>query len=264
LVLIGCNKNNSSPVNFETEIASKEIKPLVVMLERNPWANLIGGESPTFAFYNNGLLIFRRQKTDMLYEYVSVILNSEERDKFIEYLSIKEDFLKLNDYYNLFEPIEITDQDSTEIYVWNNNKMKLVEIYGSLKEKCSKPKQHLAPKIFMELYNKINKYSNSKATHWLPKKIEVVIWDFSYSKKPTVKWPDGWPDINSKDTVKRKNGGYQIFLNPVLQDKLIELFNKIDDESTAFLINGKKWTIQPRDPFPCEEQWHKKSKLYGD
>lgn len=50
------------------------VQPLIVLVETDPWLMAIGSDSPRFALYDDGLVIYRHER-----EYRSVRLADEER-----------------------------------------------------------------------------------------------------------------------------------------------------------------------------------------
>lgn len=216
-------------------IDSKLRKPLAILVEQNPWLEVIGSDSPSFVLYEDGFLIYRKYKAEL----VAVQLTEEELKNLLNRLSIGQDFYNLNDYYD--SDVKITDQPTTTIYVTIGDKKKRVSVYG---------RGEKDPTPFWDLYDKLVSYDNQRARPWLPEKIEVMVWPFEYSQLEPLPWPENWPDIQSPETKKRSDDQYSIYLDVKYFEDLKKLPLK---NGQAVLINGKKWAISYRLPFPHEE-----------
>jgi len=225
-------------------LLKKTTEPLVVLIEQNPWLMVIGSDSPTFALYNNGLLVYLDKEHK---EYRSVSLKSEELDDFIKFLADDKDLYNLENSYNLSE---WTDQPTNILFVRHNNRVRKINIYGNLNNKDVRTK---APKAFLTIFDRIIAYKSESAKTWLPEKIEIMIWPYEYAPEGALQWPKNWPDINDSNTKKRRET-YSIFLDSSLLKELKIFMSKLKQEQ-AVLINGKKWAISYRYPFPSESEW---------
>lgn len=222
---------------------SENMKPIIVLIERNPWLMVIGSDSPIFALYNNGYLIYFEKGKG----YLSAKLNKNQIKEFIPNKSFK----NLKPYYSLSD---WTDQPTNSIFYWENNKKYSVSVYGDLRQKKEDRKK--TPKEFLNVYDKLIRKISYKSNKWLPKYIEVIIWPFDYSKDIPVKWPYKWPNIKDLMTKKRGKNSYSIYLESKYFNDLIK-FLKNMKQTQAVLINSKKWAISYRYPFPKEEMWMK-------
>lgn len=229
-------------------MAGDNPKPLIVLIERNPWLMVIGSDSPSFVLYDNGTLIFLKAVESGKREYFHVSLDNDSLKGTVKELTPSGDFLKLNDNYRLSN---LTDKPTEEFIMDLADFKKKVAVYGDLRsdEKVRKN----TPKAIMDLFNKIIGYENKKAQKWLPPKIEVMIWPYEYAPDKSIVWPAGWPDLNDK-TTKKRGDSYSIFLDSSKFDSFIE-FLKTRNEKGAVEINNKKWAVSYRFPFPSEEKW---------
>ena len=229
---------------------SGEGNPIVVLFEANPWLMVIGSDSPSFALYDSGLLIFAKDR-----EYLAITLTEKEKEEFLNYLSIDSSFYELKDYY---DACTWTDQPTSTIYLWKGDDVKKVSVYGNIRggeeedTSYGEPRKE-TPGAFLNLYDRLVSYTNDKALPWMPEKFEIMIWPYEVSPENAAVWPEDWPDINSSDTKKRGEDSYSIYLN----SELYEDYRNLCKDTSALLINGKTWAASVRYPFPNEEKWMK-------
>jgi len=213
--------------------------PKIVLTEYNPWAMVIGSDSPTFALYDNGIIIY---KDFDLKDIVSVKLNSDEMNDFIASLNLSDSLFELPNYISASD---WTDQTDNEL-ILNFDSLKTIYVYGSLR-KMPESRQK-TPKIFLDFFDKLINYKNNNAKIWRPEKIEVMVWDYSYSPEEPIKWPAAWPDLNDKNTIDN-DGLYSIYLDSKYFDDFLKLYKNLG-EKQAVEIDGKKFSVSYRFPFP--------------
>ena len=78
-----------------------------------------------------------------------------------------------------------------------------------------------------------------------------MVWPFEYSKDKPVEWPSKWPDLKNSKTHRRDDDSHSIFLPSADLLKLQTLMKKLKP-TTAVRINGRKWAVSYRYPFPDE------------
>ncbi|HEX8846353.1 MAG TPA: hypothetical protein VF791_17025 [Pyrinomonadaceae bacterium] len=232
-----------------------ERRPIILLYEINPWLMVLGSDSPAFALYGDGLVIFVRAAEGGGREYASLILDEHERDALISALPTKE-FFGLEPRY---ETTGATDQPTTVISLWNDDQVKTVSVYGGLKIK-SNQKGEGAPQVFIETYEKLKGLDNARAaTKWMPEKVEMMIWPYENAGE-TLAWPKNWPGTRHPETRKRGDGqdqiSYSIYLSPAQYETLKRQASK--KSLDAVLIDGRKWAFSFRFPFPNEDSWRKR------
>lgn len=230
-------------------------RPVVLIYEINPWLQVIGSDSPSFALYEDGLLIFARPRAEGGgYEYASAKLSAQERDALVQSLPAKQ-FQELEPRY---ETTLATDQPTTVIKLWDRDLVKSVSVYGGLKRTDNDRKEG-APAAFVETYEKLKGFQPSKATRWTPEKVELMIWPFE-NAGDALPWPKNWPDTQHPETKRRGQSpdqiSYSIYVTPAQYESLKK--SAKEKSADALLINGRKWAFSFRFPFPAEESWRKK------
>ena len=223
--------------------ASKEVSssPLLVMVEADPWLMVIGSDSPTFALYDDGEVIVRRE-----HEYRSTKLNSVEFRDLVASL----DLTALASLARQYVLVEATDQPIEHVFSYNDGKISVASVYGAPRSRSARAK--LPPKL-LSVLDKIYSFDPPRAKPWQPEKVEVMIWPYQYAPEKSIIWPKDWPGIGDKSTVRRGDG-YSIFISSSRYAEL-KSFLAGRSEKGAVEIGGKKWAVSLRLPFPGEKSW---------
>ncbi len=226
-------------ISFITPSFASERQPLVVLMEKDPFMKTIGANTATFALYDDGLVIYRKEHDS----YLSAILSEKEKNDFIASLDWDKN---LEEFHLYCEAVTIDDKVENTIYLFKDGQREIAQLYANLRND-EKAREH-APKAFLNMFDKIISYNNSKATQWTPEKFQIIFCPFGDEKG--TPWPEGWPDLKSPETVK-KGVPYSLHMD----FKYFEDFKKLTGESSLFVINGKTLHAFYRFPFPCEEKW---------
>ena len=241
-------------------------RPLLVMVAQDPWLMVIGSDSPAFALYDDGLLIYRQRPADRKAPYRSLVLGTEERKQLLSTMFTGEPFpfRELDDGY---EVTQTTDQPLTTVYTWLDGERRAVTVYGlnprppekrwagmseEERQDLVKGPRAKTPQPFLRVFDHLIDYRDARAEPWLPERVEVMVWPFD-SKMDPLAWPEKWPDLDHPTTRKRGEA-YSIYLEVERLENLRALLRK-RQMTQAILINGKKWAISYRFPFPGERAW---------
>jgi len=223
-------------------------RPLVMLTEFNPWAMVVGSDSPTFVLYENGTVIYLREST-----YFSTKLNPSEVESFVSGLG-PDTLTRLKDSYQLSQA---SDQRTNVLVVrTDSTNYKEISIYGSirsLKTESGKTSPNIPlPAELIHALRRALRYDNTKASAWMPEFIEVMIWPFDYAKGKVAAWPANWPELADKKTVKHKEL-YSLVV-PESQYEQLKKFIAQLKPTQAVRIDGKKWAVSTRFPFPHETE----------
>jgi hypothetical protein len=219
--------------------------PRIMLFSTNPWLEVMGSDSPSFALYENGLVIFRAQTKGA--PFLSALLSPEDTTELFKRLRPDPDFFKLPDY---IEADQLkTDQPTNAISLRHGNSFKSVRVYGNLR--ANQPARAAAPKVFVDLFDRITSYSNEQATPWQPNFIEVMLWPFEGSALNPVPWPSQWPGLQDSRTRRRGADSYSVYLPSEHFPELKELLRSMNS-GQSIRLGGRKWAISYRLPFPHE------------
>lgn len=218
-------------------------KPLIVMLEADPWLMVIGSDSPRFALYDDGTVIYREAKG-----FKTVRLTADARTALIDRVK-PEALAAAAGFHDLASGV--SDQPTTYFFIYGSGKPRMVGVYGQLRD--AHPRTSLPPAI-KATYDVLSGYRHDGATDWLPDMIEVMIWPYEYAPEASIIWPKGWPGLDDPKTVKRREGAYSLHL-PATQYPALVAFLRTRNQKGAVEIDGRKWAASYRFPFPRERSW---------
>lgn len=243
-------KNSLAAKALET--FEEERAAVVLLYEYNPWRMVIGSDSPSFALYDDGLLIYTRTNHEGRPEYASLTLSEKELNEFLSSLPVKE----FNELRHEYELDLRTDQPTTVLSIGDKTGFKTVHVYGNPQRSI----QASDPQAFMLIYQKLKSFADARAERWLPEKIELMLWPYDNAGDP-LPWPKSWPDTTHPTTKKKGTSkdsiNYSIFLTEAQYESLLK---RVEQESAdALLINNRNWAFSFRFPFPNEESWRKKA-----
>lgn len=212
---------------------------LISLYEYNPWEMVVGSDSPTFILYEDGTTIFWDA------------IQKEYRFTILDQVKVRNEIDALKGLLNLESSYSLsnwTDQPTQVLSFKLGNDIKKISIYGDLRKK--KEVREKVPGLLLSKYDHFIAYATSEAKIWNPQYLEVMIWAYDYAPEKSIVWPEKWPDINYKSTRKRGDS-YSIYL-PYSEKENYKAFIATRSEKGAVEINGKKWTVSTRIPFPHE------------
>lgn len=218
-------------------------RPIIALIETDPWLMVIGSDVPTFALYENGQIIYKKI-VDKQIKYYEVTNDKETTQKIIKSFGITDNLMKQEDY---IEASTATDQP-TNVLLLNFDLVRQLSVYGQLRDLKNKARQK-TPIDFIDVYDKIIKFEDNKAIEWLPDTFEVMATKYSYAPEKSLKWNSEWNDIKSETTVKRNEDLYSIYLEKKYYKEFKELL-KNTKEKQSVEINGEKYSLTYRLPFP--------------
>lgn len=214
--------------------------PVVVLIEKDPWASVIGADSPQLALYDDGLLIYRADD-QFRQERLDAAAQAELLD-----LVAKIDGPRDAGAYELSLS---TDQTDTVLLLYRDEPV-VVSAYGSLEDPVQVA---LLPEQLRAAFAGLHAYSRPHAEPWLPEFIEVMIWPYDYAPEASIHWPDDWPGLDDERTAAR-GSSYSLFL-PSARLEELRAFLQTRNARGAVELGGKKWAMSYRYPFPMEQLW---------
>ena len=214
--------------------------PDIVLLERDPLGKVLGSESPRFALYSDGQVIYRTEEG-----FRSVRLNEAELLSIRNSLS-ESDAPGLNGEYHV---VEATDQPENNLLLYGDPPV-FLSVYGSLDDRQVTSR---LPAPVAEAFSTIRAFESARSEPWLPAQIEVMIWPYEYAPEPSIHWNEEWPDLSAPSTIRRGDS-YSLFL-PSSELGTLESFLDQRNSKGAIQINGRKWAASYRIPFPREQLW---------
>lgn len=217
------------------------VQPIIVMLGSNPWAAVIGSDSPSLALYDDGLLIFRARAG-----YRSARLSPQE----VEALKARVGFGPLTCAVGDYSLTDFTDQPMSYVFLGRGGSLSRIAVYGRIDSPLGKQK---LPDAILAAYDTLKLFDRPDAAPWLPDRIEVMLWPYEYAPEASIIWPAKWPTTLSSDTLKRGTA-YSVYVPSKDYAELVA-FLKGRNQKGAVEVDGKKWAASIRFPFPHEVRW---------
>ncbi len=218
-----------------------QAEPIVVLIQYDPWAMVIGSDSPMFVLYDDGTAIYRRGAG-----HYATQLSPSDLQAFLA--ELRPD--RLGDQNRSIELSDSTDQPTTIIHVKAGSTYSHVSIYGPLRS----PENRAAlPVEVAEIYERLSAFEWQGELPWLPNAVEVMIWPYEYAPEESIIWPEDWPDTRHPDAHQRGDG-YSIYI-PATEYQALRDFLRTRRQRGAVLIDGRKWAASVRLPFPKEVRW---------
>jgi hypothetical protein len=215
--------------------------PALVLIESDPWLDVVGSDSPSLALYEDGTVIQLKGNG-----FVATQLTRDSRDKLLQSVSAE----ALRPFYGEFAATTSTDQITEELLVYHGVKPVFISVYGSLEDPEVRSK---IPSQVVAAFDTLKAFNPPAEHPWLPHQIEVMVWPYEYTPDVSTEWPRDLPDLNDPDTVSRGDS-FSIFVPASKLDEVRATLAR-RKEKGAILINGKKWAASIRFPFPQEQLW---------
>lgn len=228
-----------------------EPRPIAGLLTIDPWSMVVGSDTPQFALYEDGQVIFLEEKEGGEHVHMTAHLTEAELT------DVKAKLLSFVD-----EPIPKkinlrpgwTDQPQTHLFFDFDGHKVTTSVYGLgtsgvIGEAGGETKPDTPPAGLMALHQYMSEFQLARAQRWIPEQLEVMLWDYSYAPDTSIQWPSHWPGLNHPTTRKRGDT-YSIFL-PGEQEEALIAFLATRKEKGAVALAGKKWAMSYRRVFPA-------------
>jgi len=234
-------------------------KPIAVFIQTDPWAMVMGSDTPRVAVYEDGTVLFLKKHKDAL-RYHEKKLSGAELLDFRRHLAPVFGLKGWKTFYDL-RP-NVTDQPETMFFLRDGSRELATRVHGLMTTDTELPahfvfpsdqKPDVVPKELLELHKRLCSTDYPESKEWHPKYVEVMIWPYEYAPDASIVWPKEWPGIDSQRSMKRGDS-YSIFLDGVLLPELRK-FLETRQEKGAVEIAGKKWAVSWRLVFPSEPLW---------
>jgi hypothetical protein len=258
LCLASCLASTSLAADFEPFAGPK---PLVVWIQSDPWAMVIGADTPRVAIYEDGRAVFLR-KTGKFWSYRTVLLAPKTLAGVKMHLRPVLALKTLKSHYNISPGI--TDQPEAMLYLREGTHEAATNVYGLMTTGTRLPaytvmpsssKATMPPAEVLKLHQWLSTLNFAGSQEWKPRYTEMILWDYSYAPQASIHWPKAWPSLTSNRAVKRKSSS-SIFLDTSLMPQ-VEKLMKGRKEKGALEMDGKKWAVSFRPIFASEPLWRR-------
>ncbi|MCU0448612.1 MAG: hypothetical protein MUC97_02050 [Bernardetiaceae bacterium] len=181
------------------------------------------------------------------YQYFQVKLASVALEQLKQQFAITDSLRQLPPYQ---ATVHVTDQPTTILFL-HFDTLQRIAVYGhgARPGPPGAPPHPLTP--FFRAYERLANYQNAQATPWFPDTFEVLAIDYSHSSEERPpQWKKRWNDLRSPTTIQRNEQLYSIYLDKKEWPAFLKLFREIEEDSQVVEINGRKFSLSYRWPFP--------------
>lgn len=138
---------------------------------------VIGSDSPVFALYENGEVMYRSGEQDPTKRFLNARLSPESTKQFLSTLDLSNRLIEFD--RKMIQASTVSDQPTSEILYWVNGEFHAVGIYGQLGGSGSARKD--VSDSVLRIWDTVTAFKAPEAKPWLPPYIEVMIWPYEYS-----------------------------------------------------------------------------------
>ncbi|MBO9872753.1 MULTISPECIES: hypothetical protein [Xanthomonas] len=229
-------------------------RPVAVLLITDPWAMVIGADTPWFALYDDGRVIFVEKNTAGAYAHMTARLSPAQ-------LADVEATLRAFIAEPVPKKIDLrpnwTDQPTSHLFLDVDGRKLVTAVHGLGHATAGVAWRHagetqpdVLPANIAGLHRYLADFHVASATKWIPDRLEVMFWDYNYAPGASIVWPASWPGLEDPTTLKRGDD-YSIFL-PGTQEPALIAFLATRKKKGAIALGGRKWAVDYRPVFP---QW---------
>jgi hypothetical protein len=231
-------------------------RPVLVWIQTDVWAPVIGADTPMVSLYEDGTLICVVRGGDNAGTPVRKQMPQKDRDDTLRILRSLGPLSEIKRTYDLAPGL--TDQPSTRFYLdLGGGPPIATEVYGlSIKGTNARASVRPTADVLPASLAELHKYLVSmpcEGVPWVPEYIEVMLWPYEYAPEKSIRWPADWPGLDSPRALRRRNS-YSIYLPGTSLQRLQE-FLKTRKERGAVEVGKKKWAASYRYVFPSEPVW---------
>lgn len=217
-----------------------EPMPEIVFIERDPWKSVIGSDSPKFALYEDGRVIYRDGE-----EFRTIQLGTAELQRVRKQLTPAH----RPEFKGGYRIVQATDQPDNILLFYRGDPV-FLDVYGSLDD--HEVASYL-PDPIREAFETLRSFRHAKSKRWLPQWIEVMVSPYEHAVDPSIEWDHDWPGLSDQRTIRRGDS-YSLFLPSTELEPLRQFLAKANPKG-AIEIDGRKWSASIRFPFPQEQLW---------
>jgi hypothetical protein len=230
--------------------AADRPKAVAVLIDSDPWLDVIGSDSPSVAVYEDGLVIFATSAG-----YRSARLAPARL------AALKKELLGhgLDGIPRVNDLARVTDRPTTQIYL-DVDRPRAADAYG-LEWALERPEgSRPVPPPLKSVYRTLKALKPKDGRPWRPASFELMLWPFPHAEKASA-WPKTWPGLEHPTTLKRREDAYSVFLPSSREKELDAFLERLAGDAVE--LNGKRWAVAVRAPFPGEARWKERLAQYG-
>lgn len=233
-------------------------RPLAVFIQSDPWAMVIGADTPRVAIYGNGVAVFLKPLGNR-WRYHQAMLDDQALSQVRERL---QGVLRLAHLKPAYVHTATTDQPTAMFYVRDGDRDVVTSVYGwSCPEKPGAQRDQPPTDLDAEappaelgtLHDWLCGFDRAGSAAWVPTYVEVMLWGYEYAPQASLPWPRQWPSLDSDRAIARGDS-HSIFLDGH-QLQALQRFLARRKPKGAVVIQGRKMAAAYRFAFPGEPIW---------
>jgi hypothetical protein len=231
-------------------------KPVAVLIQSDPWAMVVGADTPRVAIYEGGEVIFAKKINETLAYHHTTL----DEVAFADLLRQMRSVAAVKTLKARYDIAGLTDQPEAMFYLRDGARELTTVVYGLWDPETKSPlyanlpgNREAPPNELLQLHKWLCALDSAKSEPWVPKYVEAMLWSYSYAPDPSIHWPKDWPSLKSDRAITRQSG-HSIFLDGAVLPKL-QKFLTTRKEKGAIELDGKKWAVVYRYTFPSEPTW---------
>lgn len=239
---------------------ASEPRPVVVWIQTDPWAMVLGADTPRVAVYDDGEAVFlATDGGEAVYRHVRLDAPAlaAVRAHVAPLLAVG----GLRARYDLAP--NVTDQPETLLYVADGRREAVTRVYGLMAAGTQLPAftrfpggpaPDVLPREVAALHAWLARFGAPASQAWTPRTIEVMLWDYSHAPEASIAWPKDWPGLTS-ERARRRGASWSVFLDGSELARL-KAFLATRNPRGAVELEGRKLSAAYRFVFPAERVWH--------
>ena len=234
-------------------------KPIFVFIESDPWLMAPGSDTPDLVLYEDGELIFRSKNgEERIYRHQH--LGADAVEQFKKRVMPLATVTNLKPWYDIAP--YVSDQPTSKFYLKTEKGEVATQVYG-LFDRSTKlwawteasfgPRPDRLPQQLWEVHKFVSSYDDPTSPEWMPKYVEIMLWDYDWTPTDLNTWPTQWPGLDSDRAVKWSGERYSVFLDGTRLSEAKAFFVT----EKPFGVAGRRWSGDYRLAFASEPIWQK-------
>lgn len=257
--LVAAVRGSAEPPAFDPYAGPK---PVLVWIQTDPWAMVLGADTPRLTLYDDGTMICIAKDSSGFPTHLRSKLSPHDLDQELQKIQALGTLSGLKRRYDIASGV--TDLPTARFYLdLGGGPPVATEVYGLMARDTALPGFTTTPGMrvteglpdsLAALHQHLAN-ATCEGAPWIPEYVEIMLWPYEYAPQKSIRWPVEWPGLDSPE-AKQRGDSYSIYL-PGSTLKELRAFLQTRNEKGAVEVGGKKWAASYRHVFPSEPVWSK-------
>lgn len=237
--------------SLHQSVARQRELPVLVVVSQNPWLHVVGSDTPMFALYAGGVVIWKTHE-GAIASYSTTRLSREDTDSLLRSLALSE----LPPDPTPIVASSATDARTNVVHVWSGSSHQAWSVYGNVHPNDPDSDRGRVPVSVLHVLDTVRLFSPMACTSWLPEKVELMISPIDDDTPwASIDWPKGWPGLDHATTRRRGKTDYSLYLPAPDLAAFTALIGVPGNRTPGIKLDGRRWDVRVRFPFPSEDLW---------